>query len=145
MNNIKNYTIFSILLMIIAVILISMNIIVLNEILLKSISVTNNIEIVKQLPEKYGYSDMLSLIMENSNLELLNIDDTKTQEGIINVDIKFNCEKEKLNSILTYLTTKDNFKNLNFITITSENKSENKEKFLFEGIINADFIKVDKN
>ena len=144
MNNIKNYVLFLMFSIILTIVLIFMNFIVLNKISLKQ-PATKCIKITEQLPQLYGYSDILSLVSENSNLELLNISTTKTQNGIINADIKFNCVKENLTSILTYITTKDNFKTMNFITINTENKFSDKKKLLLDGIINADFIKDNKN
>ena len=145
MINNKNYIIISFFLLIVTIILVFTNVIVLNKILLKSAVAYKSVKITEQMPKIFGYSDMLSVIFENSNLELLNITDAKTRKGIINVDIKFSCIKEELTSILTYVTSKDNFKNMNCITINTENKVIDKNNLLLEGTINADFIKDDNN
>lgn len=145
MINNKNYIIISFFLLIVTIILVFTNVIVLNKILLKSAVAYKSVKITEQMPKIFGYSDMLSVIFENSNLELLNITDAKTGKGIINVDIKFSCIKEELTSILTYVTSKDNFKNMNCITINTENKVIDKNNLLLEGTINADFIKDDNN
>lgn len=82
---------------------------------------TNNIS--ETLVKKYGYTDILSMLKEDVNLEIVDIKGEIENNNIITLDIKYNSTLEDLNNTLEKIKSEPYFlsmKNINIDKIKSD-------------------------
>jgi hypothetical protein len=76
---------------------------------------TNNIS--ETLVKKYGYTDILSMLKEDVNLEIVDIKGELENNNIITIDIKYNSTLEDLNNALEKIKSEPYFLSMKNINI----------------------------
>jgi hypothetical protein len=76
---------------------------------------TNNIS--ETLVKKYGYTDILSMLKEDVNLEIVDIKGELEHNNIITIDIKYNSTLEDLNNALEKIKSEPYFLSMKNINI----------------------------
>jgi hypothetical protein len=76
---------------------------------------TNNIS--ETLVKKYGYTDILSMLKEDVNLEIVDIKGELEKNNIITIDIKYNSTFEDLNNTLEKIKSEPYFLSMKNINI----------------------------
>jgi hypothetical protein len=76
---------------------------------------TNNIS--ETLVKKYGYTDILSMLKEDVNLEIVDIKGELENNNIIAIDIKYNSTLENLNNALEKIKSEPYFLSMKNINI----------------------------
>jgi len=102
---------------------------------LKLNSVKVSIPMIMKDMKKFGFKDILELSEENKNIKIVKLSTNSEDKTKGNVEIEYNGATDSFNDILILVSSKENVRSINSISITTVNE------FKVKAVINMDFIK----